>query len=87
MEIRDTTMDDAAQACEVLRRSISELCFADHRNDPAILDRWLANKTPENVAAWITNTEDSVLVAVAQQQLQAEPTRRTNRTTTMNLSP
>ena len=64
-------MDDAAQACEVLRRSISELCIADQHNDPAILDRWLANKTPENVAAWITNTEDSVLVAVAQQQLQA----------------
>jgi hypothetical protein len=30
-------------------RSIAELCVLDHRNDPAILARWLANKTPEIV--------------------------------------
>jgi GNAT superfamily N-acetyltransferase len=64
MEIRDAVPDDAAAACNVLRRSISELCEADHRNDPAILARWLGNKTPENVAAWIAQPERSVLVAV-----------------------
>ncbi|MBV8455530.1 MAG: GNAT family N-acetyltransferase [Acetobacteraceae bacterium] len=46
-----------------MRRSITELCTADHANDPDILQRWLANKTPENVAAWITNPNNSVLVA------------------------
>jgi len=30
-----------------MRRSIAELCVADHRNDEAILSRWLGNKTPE----------------------------------------
>ena len=25
----------------------------DHANDPAILTAWLANKTPENLAAWM----------------------------------
>ena len=40
-----------------------ELCAADHRNDPAILTRWLANKTPEIVASWITQPCTSVLVA------------------------
>jgi GNAT superfamily N-acetyltransferase len=64
MDIRDAVPADAALACEVIRRSIIELCVADHRHDPAILGRWLANKTPENVASWIAQTGNSVLVAV-----------------------
>jgi GNAT superfamily N-acetyltransferase len=64
MEIRDAIPEDAPAACEVLRRSISELCGADHRNDPVILRRWLANKTPETVASWIRKPGNSVLVAV-----------------------
>ena len=32
--------------------------------DPAILGRWLANKTPQNVAAWIARPDNSVLVAM-----------------------
>jgi GNAT superfamily N-acetyltransferase len=64
MEIRDAIPEDAPAACEVLRRSISELCGADHRNDPVILGRWLANKTPETVASWVRKPGNSVLVAV-----------------------
>ncbi|MGJ5180371.1 GNAT family N-acetyltransferase [Bradyrhizobium oligotrophicum] len=64
MIIRDATPDDAAQACAVLRASIIDLCVADHRNDPGILSRWLANKTPENVAAWACAEGASLLVAV-----------------------
>lgn len=64
MEIRDALPEDAAAACEVIRRSISELCGADHLNDPVILGRWLANKTPEIVASWISRPGNSVLVAV-----------------------
>jgi GNAT superfamily N-acetyltransferase len=64
MEIRDAVAADAAAACEVIRRSIIELCVADHRHEPAILERWLANKTPEIVASWIAQTGSSVLVAV-----------------------
>src|SRR5437762_7754078 len=56
--------EDAPAACEVLGRSISELCGADHRNDPVILGRWLADKTPEIVASWIIGPGNSVLVAV-----------------------
>jgi GNAT superfamily N-acetyltransferase len=48
----------------VLRRSITELCVVDHRNDPAILARWLSNKTPEIFRSWITQPTNSVLVAV-----------------------
>ena len=64
MEIRDATPEDADAACDVLRRSISQLCAADHGNDPAILGRWLSNKKPEIVAAWTKQPGNSVLVAV-----------------------
>jgi GNAT superfamily N-acetyltransferase len=64
MEIRDAVPEDAPAACEVIRRSISELCNTDHHNDPVILGRWLANKTPEIVASWIVQPGNSVLVAV-----------------------
>jgi hypothetical protein len=63
VEIRDAVPKDAPAACEVMRRSISELCHADHLNDPVILERWLANKTPEIVASWIVRPDNSVLVA------------------------
>jgi GNAT superfamily N-acetyltransferase len=61
--IRDALDADAPAACEVLRRSIVELCIADHREDPALLARWLTNKTPETVASWIAQPTNSVLVA------------------------
>ena len=64
MQIRDAVPADAAAACEVLRRSIGELCVADHHNNPDILARWLANKTPEIVASWIANPSSSMLVVV-----------------------
>jgi GNAT superfamily N-acetyltransferase len=63
LEIRAARLDDADQACDVLRRSIAQLCVADHGNDPAILNAWLANKTPEIVAAWISQHGNSLLLA------------------------
>lgn len=63
MHIRDATIDDAKAACLVMRRSIAELCIADHCNDPAILGRWLGNKTPEIFASWLRQTGNNVLVA------------------------
>ena len=64
IEIRDALPEDAPKACVVLRRSISELCHADHGNDPEILTRWLGNKTPDIVTSWIVQPGNSVLVAV-----------------------
>ncbi|WP_315719928.1 MULTISPECIES: GNAT family N-acetyltransferase [unclassified Bradyrhizobium] len=64
MIIRDATPDDAEAACAVLRASIIELCGADHRGNPDILGRWLANKTPEIVASWADGQGRSLLVAV-----------------------
>ena len=64
MEIRDARTSDAPAACEVIRRSIIELCVLDHHDDPAILEQWLANKTPEQVAGWIGRADHPVLVVV-----------------------
>jgi GNAT superfamily N-acetyltransferase len=64
LQIRPAHVADAAEACSVLRRSIVELCAADHGHDPAFLSGWLANKTPENVAAWISDPSNVVYVAV-----------------------
>ncbi len=61
--IRPATARDGEAACRVLRASISELCRADHRGDPAILERWLANKNPETVRGWIAACGHTLLVA------------------------
>jgi hypothetical protein len=49
MQIRAAHAEDASGPGTVLRRSIAELCRSDHRDDPAILERWLAHKTPRLV--------------------------------------
>ena len=64
MEIREATFDDAVEACIVLKRSIAELCHADHKSDPTILARWLGNKTVENFNLWVQQPDNSLLVAV-----------------------
>jgi GNAT superfamily N-acetyltransferase len=64
MEIRAASPEDALAACEVMRRSIAELCVADHGNDETILTRWLSNKNPETFESWIRQPDNSLLVAV-----------------------
>ncbi len=64
-EIRTAGPEDAADACQVLRRSITECCAPDHHGDPAILHSWLGNKTPDNVAGWIASPSNHMLVAVS----------------------
>ena len=61
--IRRATRDDAAQACQVLVRSIREICAKDYGHDEAILAQWCANKTVENVTAWIISPEHYFPVA------------------------
>jgi GNAT superfamily N-acetyltransferase len=70
MRIRDAIPEDASAACEVMRRSITELCVADHRNDPAILERWLSNKRPGTFRSWI-RPDNSLLVAIEDNRILA----------------
>jgi GNAT superfamily N-acetyltransferase len=62
--VRTALEEDAVAACEVLRRSIRELCVADHGHDKEVLAAWLANKTPENVRGWIASPSRFSVVAV-----------------------
>jgi len=61
--VRDATNEDAEVAVNVLVRSITELCRADHENDPETLALWLANKTPARFAAWLADPDLALFVA------------------------
>jgi GNAT superfamily N-acetyltransferase len=67
--VRRASVGDAAAACAVLRRSITHLCVADHRNDPGLLASWLDNKTPDRVAAWFAAPESFAAVALQAEQM------------------
>lgn len=61
--IRKAKVSDAQQVCNVLRRSIIELCELDHQKNQIELDKWLANKTIQNCEAWINNKKINFFVA------------------------
>ena len=47
----------------MVRRSITELCVADHQNDATTLAEWLANKNPEVFVKWLASPNNFCLVA------------------------
>jgi GNAT superfamily N-acetyltransferase len=53
---------DAEGVCEVLKRSVREVCVQDHRFDQALLESWCGNKTPDKVRSWIRDSENFFLV-------------------------
>jgi GNAT superfamily N-acetyltransferase len=61
--VRRAGVEDTDAVVTVLRRSITELCVADHRNDPGVLGAWLENKTAENVRKWIESPGNFMVVA------------------------
>lgn len=54
-DIRDATLKDANDISDVLIRSITELCAADHLNDPELIKGWIENKSPDHIHQWITD--------------------------------
>jgi GNAT superfamily N-acetyltransferase len=61
--VRRALRSDASAACEVVRRSIVELCYDDHGGDESTLTEWLANKTPANFEEWIASERHAAFVA------------------------
>jgi GNAT superfamily N-acetyltransferase len=63
-EIRQATPQDAPAACALLRRSIEHGCATEHAEHPEILQAWLGNKTPQNVATWFASPSNFAVVVV-----------------------
>jgi GNAT superfamily N-acetyltransferase len=59
---RDT---DAEAAARLMRRSISQLCTADHHCDAEVVRAWLANKRPAVFREWLARPQNIILVAEA----------------------
>jgi GNAT superfamily N-acetyltransferase len=63
IEVRFAHASDAVRACAVVRRSIEQLCGADHHDDPATLATWLGNKTIDWFEGLISSTSGTCVVA------------------------
>ncbi|MDA7963159.1 GNAT family N-acetyltransferase [Ruegeria sp.] len=62
--LRRANLFDVFDLSRVLIRSITELCAADHKNDPDNIALWTANKSPEAIRGWI---ESGALLWLAEQ--------------------
>jgi GNAT superfamily N-acetyltransferase len=65
IQVRGATVEDAAAACDVIRRSIRECCGDDHHEDPKVIEAWLRNKTPEVIGGFILAPDAFAVVAEA----------------------
>ena len=54
IDIDKAELSDVKSIIQVMRNSILS-CHADHHNNQASIDAWLANKTEENLALWIAH--------------------------------
>ena len=67
--VRAAKAADAPAAVDVVRRSIVELCTADHHGDAEMLARWLANKTVQHFTSWLANADNHCIVAETREVL------------------
>lgn len=62
--IRQVNEEDAAALSGVVCASIRALCSADHHDDPDLIARWTANKTPEHFVRRMANPNLSTFLAL-----------------------
>lgn len=48
---------------EIMTASVTELCSADHHDQPDNIAQWVANRTPEGVARMMARPDQQFLVA------------------------
>ena len=60
--IRQARPDEAGDIAALVRASITELCTADHGSDQAKIDKWLENKTEEEVRGWLLRSDRPIFV-------------------------
>jgi GNAT superfamily N-acetyltransferase len=61
--VRRAEPADVEAMSAILTASITELCTRDHRNDPAAIAAWTANKTPAGVRAMLAAPGSAMFVA------------------------
>jgi GNAT superfamily N-acetyltransferase len=69
ISVREASSEDAEAVVEIVRRSITQSCTADHRNDPYTLAKWLENKTPQQFVSWLSNSNNFCAVAHLNERL------------------
>lgn len=84
ISVRPAVRTDADAMSRVLIASITELCVADHGRDPERLRGWLANKTPDAVAAWFDNAGNRLFVAEVDGEVSAVGGINAEREVTLN---
>jgi len=62
LSIEFAKTEQAETIAELLVKSIKENCYADHGNDPQILQNWIANKTADSVREWLDNPYNQSIV-------------------------
>ena len=82
--MRRAHIDEAAAIAELIRASITELCVADHGGDQAKIDRWLENKTEDEVHSWLKRDELFIFVMDGDQGLRAAGCHDTRGVVLMN---
>jgi N-acetylglutamate synthase-like GNAT family acetyltransferase len=63
LAVRPAHPEDAAAASDVICASIRFLCSADHHDERDAIANWLANKSPDSIAAMIADPLATVWVA------------------------
>jgi GNAT superfamily N-acetyltransferase len=61
--VRPAVEADIPAMSAVMTASVTELCSADHHDDPANIAQWVSNRTPDGVARMLAKPEQSFLVA------------------------
>ncbi|PCI86016.1 MAG: hypothetical protein COB24_11250 [Hyphomicrobiales bacterium] len=71
LTIRPADSANAKDMVTLTTRSITELCAADHDNEPQLLAEWLDNKTVEQMTNWIEQPDNYVIVAYSDEVMVA----------------
>lgn len=63
LKIITPTLEYSKELCELIKESIIMNCSVDYNNDPQVMKKWLANKTPDNISQWIDSENNISLAA------------------------
>lgn len=61
--VRRAAQADLPAMSAVMTASVTELCGADHHDDPDNIARWVSNRTPAGVAGMMANPAQTFFVA------------------------